>query len=64
MNLSFAELFTQLDQTTKTNVKIEAMARYFALADPSSAAWEIYFLTGRPLKRLVSTRLLRNWAAE
>ena len=64
MNLSFAELFTQLDQTTKTNVKIEAMARYFAQADPSSAAWAIYFLTGRRLKRLVSTRLLRNWAAE
>ena len=49
MNLSFAELFTQLDQTTKTNVKIEAMARYFAQADPSSAAWAIYFLTGRRL---------------
>ena len=58
MNLSFAELFTQLDQTTKTNVKIEAMARYFAQADPSSAAWAIYFPVSYthltlPTKRIV-----------
>jgi DNA ligase-1 len=60
----FARLFTDLDQTTKTNAKVDAMANYFATANDASAAWAIYFLTGRRLKRLVSTRLMRAWAAE
>ena len=60
----FARLYTELDQTTKTNAKIDAMANYFASADDASAAWATYFLTGRRLKRLVSTRMLREWAAE
>jgi len=30
----FAELFAALDQTTSTNEKVDAMARYFASAPP------------------------------
>ena len=49
----FAALFAAIDGTNATNAKVEAIARYFADAPPADAAWAIYFLTGRRLKRLV-----------
>lgn len=60
----FARLFAQLDQTNKTNDKVSAMADYFRLADPASAAWGLYFLSGQKLQRLVTSTLLREWAIE
>jgi len=60
----FATLFTVLDETTKTNAKVAALADYFREASPHDAAWAIHFLSGRRLKRLVPNRLLRQWAAE
>lgn len=61
---AFTELYLALDATTKTNEKIEAMRRYFAQAAPADAAWAIFFLSGRRPKRLLSSSLLRQWAAE
>jgi len=60
----FVDLFRQLDETTKTNRKVSAMREYFAAAPPADAAWAVYFLCGRRLKRLVLTRNLRAWSAE
>jgi len=60
----FAALFTVLDETTKTNAKVAALADYFREASPHDAAWAIHFLSGRRLKRLVPNPLLRQWAAE
>lgn len=60
----FAALFAVLDETTKTNAKVAALAEYFRQARPDDAAWAIYFLSGRRLKRLVPNPLLRRWAAE
>lgn len=60
----FCELFRQLDETTKTNRKIAAMKDYFVSADQADAAWAVYVLTGRRMKRLIPTKLLREWAAE
>ena len=60
----FAELYQLLDSTTRTNAKIEAMVNYFGSAEPADAAWAIYFLSGEKLRRLVPTKLLRQWAAE
>ena len=60
----FANLYHDLDSTTKTNDKIAAMAGYFASAEPEDAAWATYFLSGNKLKRLVPTKLLRMWAAQ
>lgn len=57
----FTELYIVLDQTTSTNAKIEAMADYFAVAPPTDAAWAIFFLTGRRLKRLLKRAELRSW---
>lgn len=60
----FAELYVALDATTKTNEKIAAMRQYFATADPSDAAWAVYFLSGNRPRRIVPTKRLRQWAAE
>ncbi len=58
----FAALFAAIDATTSTNAKVEAMAGYFAGAPPADAAWAVFFLTGRRLKRLVPGRAVGEWA--
>jgi DNA ligase-1 len=63
MNL-FAQLYTGLDETTKTNVKIQALVEYFKIAPPQDAIWAIRFLIGRKPKQAVPTRKLKQWAAE
>ncbi|MDT8438562.1 MAG: ATP-dependent DNA ligase [Wenzhouxiangellaceae bacterium] len=60
----FVALFEQLDRTTSTNVRLAALRAYFADAPAEDAAWAVYVLTGRRLKRLVGTRELRAWTAE
>ncbi|PTX54011.1 DNA ligase-1 [Litoreibacter ponti] len=60
----FAALFTTLDQTTKTNAKVTALAGYFQTATDSDKLWTIALLSGRRPKRGVTTTLLREWAAE
>lgn len=60
----FTDLYLALDQTNRTNEKIAAMRDYFAGAPPDDAAWAVYFLSGRRHKRLLSSLLLRRWAAE
>jgi DNA ligase 1 len=57
----FARLFAALDQTNATNDKVQAMRTYFAEADPADAAWAVFFLTGRRIKRLVPSAAIRNW---
>lgn len=59
---AFAQLYTALDETTKTNEKIEALAAYFRNAEAEDAVWAIYFLIGRRIKRLIETRKLVEWA--
>ena len=55
---SFAALYDALDRTTSTNKKVSALAAYFAAAPPADAAWALYFLTGRKIKRLIPSRVL------
>jgi DNA ligase 1 len=59
---AFSELYTALDETTKTNEKIDALVRYFRVAPPEDAVWAIHFLIGRRIKRLIETRKLVEWA--
>ncbi|HET7294449.1 MAG TPA: ATP-dependent DNA ligase [Vicinamibacteria bacterium] len=54
----FAALYEALDRTTSTNAKVDAIAGYFSEAPPGDAAWALYFLTGRRLKRLLPSRVL------
>jgi DNA ligase-1 len=60
----FAELFESLDTTTSTLAKIEAMSGYFRSAPAADAAWAVYVLMGRRLKRSVGPALLRTWLLE
>ena len=60
----FAQLFLQLDQTTKINPKVAALANYFANASEADKLWTIAILSHRRPKRTVNTTLLRTWAAE
>jgi DNA ligase-1 len=59
----FAALFAAIDHTTSTSDKVEAMASYFAEAPAADAAWAVFFLTGRRLKRLMSYRAIGGWIA-
>ena len=60
----FAELFTRVDQTTKTTVKVAAMADFFEAASDSDKLWCIALFSGRRPKRVITTSALREWAAE
>jgi DNA ligase-1 len=57
----FAALYDAIDATTSTNAKVAAMVKYFSGAPPADAAWAIFFLTGRRLKRLVPSAAIRDW---
>ncbi len=60
----FTELYTRLDQTNKTNEKVQALKDYFARAAPADAAWALYFLSGRKPRQIVPSKLIRQWAME
>jgi DNA ligase-1 len=60
----FARLYDGIDRTTSTNAKVAALAGYLAEAPPADAAWALYFLTGRRLKRHLPTRLMHEWTLE
>ena len=57
----FALLYDAIDRTTSTNAKVAAMVEYFRTAPPADAAWAVYFLTGRRLKRLVPYASINDW---
>ena len=61
---SFAALFTALDQTTSTSAKVAALTSYFQTAPDADKLWTIALFTGRRPKRVITTTLLRLWAAE
>ena len=60
----FSALYEALDRTTSTNAKVAALVAYFRDAPPADAAWAVFFLTGRRLKRVVPSAGLRAWAQE
>lgn len=60
----FTRLYQALDETTATGAKVAALEAYFREAPAADAAWAVYFLTGRRLKRLVTTTELRAWTRE
>jgi len=60
----FTSLYEALDTTTSTLRKVEALRTYFQAASPRDAAWAVWFLSGRRLKRLVGPAELRRWLTE
>jgi DNA ligase-1 len=60
----FADLYDAIDRTTSTNAKVAALVAYLRDAPPADAAWALFFLTGRRLKRHLPTRLMHAWTLE
>jgi DNA ligase-1 len=60
----FARLFAELDSTTSTKAKVEALQRYFASTPSQDAAWAVYFLSGGKPRQVVKTATLRQLACE
>ena len=60
----FARLFQEIDETTRTSEKVDAIARYFAAAPAADAAWAVWFLSGNRPKRLLPVRRISAWAME
>ena len=60
----FTELYTELDQTNKTNEKVEALKFYFEQAKTEDSAWALYFLSGRKPRQIIPSKKLREWALE
>ena len=58
----FARLFNELDTSTSTRSKVDALKRYFAVADAADAAWAVYFLAGGKPRQAINSRLLRDFA--
>jgi DNA ligase 1 len=60
----FSELFAELDATTSTNAKIDALQRYFAQAPARDAAWAVYFLAGGKPRQVVNMGFLAGLACQ
>jgi DNA ligase-1 len=58
----FARLYADLDETTATNRKLEALQNYFEHAAPENAAWAVYFLAGGKPRQAVPSKVLREAA--
>src|SRR5262249_20080098 len=61
---AFADLYAALDETTKTNEKVNALKRYFSTVPPADAVSALNFLIGRRPKRLLESRKLAAWAID
>ncbi|MES2762820.1 MAG: ATP-dependent DNA ligase [Bacteroidota bacterium] len=61
---AFAELYSELDETTRTTEKVNAMVRYFARTNTEDSIWAVALLTGRRPKRPIRTSDLKLWATE
>ncbi len=61
---AFSELYTAIDETTKTNAKINALAHYFSIANEKDAIWCVAMLTGRKPKRTIKSSELKLWCME
>ena len=61
---TFARLYDAIDSTTSTNSKVAAMVEYLTSAPSADAAWAVFFLTGRRLKRLLNYALIHQWTMD
>ena len=57
---AFTDLYTLLDETTKTTAKVRALKEYFAHVPAEDAAWAVYFLIGRKPRQVVPSGKLAS----
>jgi DNA ligase 1 len=60
----FVQLYQELDSTSGTNDKLDALVRYFQQSTDEDKVWCIALLTGKRPARPVKTSLMKIWAAE
>lgn len=60
----FSVLFKSLDETSKTTKKVAALAHFFDEADDQDRLWAIALLAHKRPKRIITTKVLREWASE
>ena len=60
----FAQLVTELSSSTKTNDKIQSLVDYFATAPDADKVWVIAIFSGRRPRRVVNSKLMREWCSE
>lgn len=60
----FSQLFSELDATTSTNEKVDALVRYFDQAAARDAAWAVYFLAGGKPRQVAPMGVLATLACE
>ncbi|WP_254978315.1 ATP-dependent DNA ligase [Cyanobium sp. ATX 6A2] len=61
---AFVALVEQLDRSTGTTAKVEALVEYFSGAAPADAAWALQVLLGKQRRRLITGRRLRQICLE
>jgi DNA ligase 1 len=61
---AFSKLFAQIDQTTSTKEKTDALAQYFSHADEKDTIWCVALLIGKRPRRTVKTAELFEWCTE
>ena len=60
----FARLFTLLDETNKTNAKVEVLKDYFVSVCDEDKIHTLALFTGRKPKRQINSTLVKTWAQE
>lgn len=60
----FVELIEQLDRTTRTKEKLQALEGYLQKANAADKIWLVALFTGRRPRGIIKLANLRKWAAE
>lgn len=60
----FGELYDSLDAGGSDDFKLAALAAYFGTAAAADAAWALYLLSGRRMRRIVAPAVLLDWLRE
>lgn len=60
----FATLVSELSSSTKTNDKLQSLVNYFAIAPSEDKVWVIAIFSGRRPRRVINSRLMRDWCGE
>lgn len=60
----FAQLFSALDETNKTNAKVEILKDYFTTVSDQDKIHTLALFTGRKPKRQINATLVKTWAIE
>ncbi|MBC7743848.1 MAG: ATP-dependent DNA ligase [Flavobacterium sp.] len=61
---AFANLFSALDETNKTNEKVRVLKEYFVTVPDEDKIQTLALFTGRKPKRQINSTLVKSWAME